>query len=795
MMSYQVMEKPALTDKVKRVKDSFFESEVRLSTERIRFVIEAYREAGGESSIITRAKVFDKYLRGMTLYIDENPIVGSLTQYPRGVNPYPEWSTNPMRMSRKTSFGQVSLNEEEVRHIEEAVAYFRDKTHASKVTSIFQTLTGVDRRDLNRHGILADSAGTPMGFCNPDYGKVLGKGLEGVIEEAEQAMARVAPDLHDDFSRLDFYHAVIITARAVIAWAQRYAILAEEMADKEIDAERKAELRRIAKTCRRVPAKPARDFREAIQSFWFIHAAAWIEAAEPGIAPGRFPQYMYPFYRKNIEEEGITREEVIELLELLFIKFSEVGIFVGVLMGTGAQLHTGQTIALGGFTRDGQDASNEIDFLVLEADSRVRMLQPSTVVIWHNRLSHEFLMKCAEVVRVGLGKPCFINGHIAVERHLDRWKDCSLEEAYDFAVVGCVQTGPVHAIDSAWGALINFPKLLEMTLNNGIDPISGKQLGLQTGKVEDFQTYAELNAALKKQLAYFAELGRKASCIAENVDAAFLPTPFAASLTDECLKRGKDILAGGAKFGSDADCLVGVVDVANSMAAIKRLVFEEEKITIKDLLEALRVNFEGYEALHHLLLSAPKYGNQDDCVDRIVREFYDEFMKEELTYKSHLGKADGRPHGVVVAIHSWYGGLVGALPSGRKKGVTLTDGTTSATPGTDRNGPTALIHSGVVAMNPVKYSSNIFNLKFHPSALANNESLEKLLALIKTYMELGGNHIQFNVVDAQTLREAQSHPDQYKTLVVRVAGYSAFFVNLDPNVQKELIDRTELRFA
>ncbi|MDD5095338.1 MAG: pyruvate formate lyase family protein [Dehalococcoidia bacterium] len=794
-MSYQVMHKATLTEKVKRVKDSFFETEVRLSTERIKFVVQAYREAGGEAPIITRAKVFDRYLRGMTLFIDENPIVGSLTRYRRGVNAYPEWSTNAMRMSKKTSFGDVSLNAEEMRDIDEAVAYFRDKTHASKVTNIFQALTGVDRRELNRYGVFGDTAGTPMGFANPDYGKVLAKGLEGVIEEAEQEMAKVAPELHDDLPRLDFYHAVIITAKAVIAWAQRYAALAEEMAEKETDAGRKAELRSIAETCRRVPAKPARNFREAVQSFWFIHCATWIEAAEPGIAPGRFPQYMYPYYRQDIDQSGITREEAVDLLELLFIKFSEIGIFLGEIISTGAQLHTGQTLALGGFTRDGRDATNELDFLVLEAENQVRMLQPSTVVVWHNGLSHEFLLKCAEAVRVGLGKPCFINGHVAVQRHLDRWKDCSLEEAYDFAVVGCVQTGPVHAIDSAWGALINFPKLLEMTLNNGVDPISGKQLGLQAGKGEDFQTYEELNAALKKQLAYFTELGRKASRIAENVDATFLPTPFAASLTDDCLKRGKDILAGGAKFGSDADCLVGVVDVANSMTAMKKLIFEDKKITMKELLQALRANFEGYEDLHHLLLSAPKYGNQDDFADSIVREFYDEFLKEELKYKSHLGKDDGRPHGVVVAIHSFYGGVVGALPSGRKKGTTLTDGSTSATPGTDRNGPTALIHSGVAAMNAVKYSSNIFNLKFHPTALNNNEALGKLLALVKTYMDIGGNHIQFNVVDAKTLRDAQSQPGQYKDLVVRVAGYSAFFVNLDPNVQQELIDRTELRFA
>ncbi|MDD5095087.1 MAG: pyruvate formate lyase family protein, partial [Dehalococcoidia bacterium] len=680
MASYQVLEKPVLTDRVKRVKDSFFETEVKLSSERVRFLLEAYREAGGEPIVITRAKVLDKYLRGMTLYIDENPIVGSLTQYRRGVNPYPEYSSSWFKRVRKSTFGELNLSPEDKDILAAAGEYFRDKDQMSKAEEIFRGFTGKERRGFVKYGVFTDTVGIRLGLTNVDYGKVLDKGLEGVISEVEQYLANLPVVSYEDFKKRDFYVAVIIVLKAIIAWADRYAALADSMAEKEADANRKAELRSIAETCRWVPAKPAGSFREAMQSFWFIHTVAWIEAAQPGIAPGRFTQYMYPFYSKDRQAGNISDEEAVELMELLFIKFSEMGQHLSEIEATGIQLHTGQTVALGGFTRDGKDATNELDFLFLEAEKNVRMIQPSTVVVWHNRLSNEFLMKCAEVVKIGLGKPAFINGHIAVERALDRWK-CSLEEAHDISIIGCVQTAPSHTSDTVWGALINFPKVLELTLNNGIDPRSGKQLGLPTGKAEDFKTYEELTEALKTQLHYFIKLCRDIIRITENVDAEYFPTPFASALTDDCLKHGRDILGGGAKFGSDSDCMVGVIDVANSMAAIKKVVFEEKSVTMKELLEALKANFERHKDLQRLLLAAPKYGNDDSYADEMVTYWYDEFCREELTYKSRLGKDDNRPHEVVVSIHSWYGNLVGALPSGRLSGVALTDGSTSATPG------------------------------------------------------------------------------------------------------------------
>ncbi len=791
--SYQIYEKPVLSERVRKLKDSFNKINIQSSIERAEALYDAYMESGGDSVILTRARVLDRYLRKMTLYIDENPITGSLAKYRRAVNPFPDYNEAANKLF--SSFGDMDVDVKEREHLKQVDDYFKDKMHVSRVNKIFNGLTGLNRQDYVDHGVWADIVGVPLGFVNLDYGKVLNKGLSGVIKEAEEGLSRLDSTYHEDFKKRDFYDAAILTLKAVIAWAHRYAMLAEDMAKSEKDAEKKASLKIISETCRWVPENPARTFYEALQSFWFIHAAAWIEQAQGSIVPGRFTQYMYPFYKKDKEAGRITEEEAIELLELLCIKLSEIGIqYSTELYATGAQQHTSNSLLIGGLNEDGEDATNELDFLFLEALKRVRMIQPSVVCAWHNKLSEKFLLKCTDVVKMGLGMPAFINSHIAVKRNLDRWK-CSEAEANTFAIVGCSQSAVAHSVDNVWGGLLNYAKVLQLTLNNGKDPVSGKQLGLQTGEAESFKTYEDLESALSKQLRYFTKLLITVSRISENVHSRYFPTPFASALVDDCLKRGKHLLDGGAKYGSDLDCLAGAVDVSNSMAAIKKVVFEDKKIPMGELLEVLKDNFVGHEDTHRLLLAAPKYGNEDEFVDQIVRKSYDEFYDEEMSYKSFLGKDDGRPWGVVVSGHSWFGQHVGAQPNGREAGKALTDGSISATPGTDRKGPTALIHSASKAMDTLKYSGNILNLKFHPMAISTEDDQKKLLALIRTYMDLGGYHIQFNVVSSKLLREAQLNPDQYRNLVVRVAGFSAFFVKLDKKLQEEIIARTELYMA
>ncbi len=787
--SYQVADKPMLSGRVQRLKESFNEIEVRTSLERAKFLLEVYQEAGGEPTIITRAKVLDRYLRGMTIFIDENPIVGTLTQFRRGVNPCPDYDITTKLIS---SFGDVILSDEEKELFERVDEFFRNKSHLARTNEIFQELTGVDRVYLRDNAFWMDIVGFPLGYLLPPYEKLLSKGLRELIQEAEQALEGINVLNYREFKKRDFYQAAIISLNAVIAWANRYADLAEKMAEKENNAEKKAAFQEIASTSRRVPEYPARNFREALQFYWFIHAALWIEQPSAAIVPGRFPQYMYPYYKKDMELGKITEEDTIELLELLCIKLSEIGVQnPSKTLMKGGQQHTAQSFVLGGFTPDGKDATNDIDFLWLEAEKRVRMIQPSTVAVLHNNISDAFLMKCMDVIKIGLGKPALINGHMAVVRNLDRW-NCSLEEAYDFTVFGCSQSFPRHSTDGSWGGLLNTPKILSLTLNNGIDPLTGRQAGLKTGDAQDFKTYEEFYEAFMKQFLYFTGLIRKLHTISDNVHAKYYPVPLASVFTDDCMKRGKDRYNGGAKYAGDLDCPAGVVDTANSLRAIKQIVFEEKKVTMDTLNQALKANFVGYEELQHRLSGVVKYGNEDDSVDRIVRSLYDEFAKEDLSYENRLGKdhKGGRPYAIVVSGHGNFGAHVGAQPNGRACG-SLTDGTVSATPGTDRKGPTALLRSASGAIDMRKYAGNIFNMKLHPTALATESDQKKLIAMIKTYMDMGGYHIQFNVASAKLLKEAQKHPDQYRNLVIRVAGFSAFFVLLDADIQNEIIARTE----
>lgn len=785
---YQVSEQPVLSPRVQRLRNSFNNVEVKTSVQRAKIVLEVYKEAGAESTIITRAKVLDRYLREMTLYIDENPIVGGLTQYRRGVNPSPEYDTTATKML--SIFGELAVSAEEKEALVRVDNFFKGKTQLDRVTDAFCDLTGQDRGEFRATGLWLDIVGFPLGFVDPPYEKLMKNGLKSLIQEVEQKLAELNLGNYEEFKKRDFYKAVIMTLKAVIAWANRYADLAEKMAKDETDSERKSSLELIAETCRQVPENPPRSFYEAIQFFWFIHAACWIEQSSAAIVPGRFPQYMYPFYRKDKEAGKITEEETLELLELLCIKLSEIGVQLSsAALLKGGQQHTAQSFVIGGFTPDGRDATNEIDFLWLEAEKRVRMIQPSTVAVLHNKMSEDFLMKCADTIKMGLGKPALINGDIAVQRNLNRWK-CSMEEAYDFTVFGCSQSFPRHSLDGAWGGLLNIAKVLSVTLNNGVDPKTGKQMGLQTGDAANFKSYDELYDAFLKQLRYFVGLIRKVTLISDNVHATYYPTPLASAFTDDCIKLGKDRYNGGAKYGGDLDCSAGVVDTANSLYAIKKLVFEDRKTTLEEMNEAIKANFEGHEDLRKLLWTAPKYGNQDERVDSIVRAIYDEFCNEELSYKTRLGNDDGRPYAIVVSGHGYFGENTGAQPCGRVCG-SLTDGSVSATPGSDLNGPTALASSAAGSIDMRKYSGNIFNMKFHPSALSTDDDKRKMLSLIRTYMDMGGYHIQFNVASAKLLKEAKSCPEQYKDLVVRVAGYSVYFVNIDSDIQDEIIARTE----
>lgn len=793
-MVIEVKEPGTVTKRVKRLKESLLQTEPSFCSERLNFLAEAYQENEGKPPITIRAKVFQKFLRGMSLYIDENPIVGSMSKYRVGLVPYPEYSCKWMQreVETNTALGKVSIKRQDQKLLAEAVDYWKSKctTYLTNKLYSWKYEREPSRNELHfAAGVWLDPIGIPPGRVSVDYGKVLSKGFNGVIAEAQEERNRLPIGNTETLNKKDFLEAVITACNAVIAFASRYADLTANMAQNEPDPARKKELEDICQICRWVPANPARTFREAIQSFWFTHLAVHMEINSDGISPGRFPQYIYPFYRNDLEAGRITREEAIELLELLFIKFTEVTKFWSQSLFQKDMGNLLQNISLGGLTPDGKDATNEIDYLMIEAQRRVRMLQPTLSILYHNKLPDELLLRAAELVKTGLGMPAFFNADLNIQGLI--YHGASLEDARNQCQIGCVERGFSHSASPMLGGAINMPKMLELALHDGKDPVTGKQLGPKTGNPENFTSFQELSDAIRKQFRYFITRYADYEFSGHAVNARHFPMPFVSALVDDCLEKGMEVSSGGARHYMLGFGPVGTIDLADSLAAIKKYVFEEKQLTMAEVLKALEADFEGCQEIQQLLLNAPKYGNDDDYVDNIVRQWYTIFYDEHQKLRDHLGGMI-RPFAISVSWHGPLGAKTSALPSGRKDKATLADGSVSASPGCDKNGPTALLKSASQAIDTVKYFSSLLNMKFHPSSLSTTAGLRKLIALIKTYIDLGGHHVQFNVVSTETLRDAQIHPENYKDLIVRVAGFSAYFIHLDPVIQNEIIRRTEL---
>jgi len=786
-----------LSERVRREKEELLSAPPKLDTERLKFLLEVYRETEGEPEVIRRAKLFDRLCSEKTIFIDNNPLVGTLTRYKYGGYLVPEigclWlkKVDSVQLQRG---GEVPLGEEERELIDEVVEYWKDRNIFSRTRRILLETRGVDIGLLQKAGVATEA--TPGGFINaiPDYARPLNMGLKGIIAEVEAEKAKLDIGNFDDLNKLYFYDAALICLNAAIKLARRYASLAREMAERETDLERKRELERIAETCEWVPANPPRNFYEALQCLWFCILGSWIEAPVVLNAPPlRFPQYMYPFYRKDREEGRITDEEVIELLHFFFLKINGLAQVLPPHGKAFSSSRIGAQLSLGGLTPDGRDATNELDWLILEAQERIRLPEPLINVMYHDKLSEDFLHKCVDLIRTGIGQPAFQDVEKAMARHLyhDR---VTPEEARNVCIAGCVQSVIPGLMYFHWEGFFNAAKTVELVLNNGRDPLTGAQVGLQTGEPESFETFEEFYDAVVRQLRYFIPVMRDIGRVAWNMLRDF-PVPFSsAALTYDCVRNGKDAADGGPRYGvGNGVSMVGVIDLANSLAAVKKLVFEDRKVTMRQLKEALAADFEGFEELHQMCLNAPKYGNDDDYVDSIARDIYRVCWEEHQRFPDFLGRPV-KPEAYSVIAHSATGRFTGALPSGRKARIALTDASVSAQPGTDRNGPTALIRSAVKVIDTVKYGANHFNMKFHPSALQGLEGARKFLQMIKTYFDLGGYHVQFNCVSSEVLRDAQLHPENYRDLIVRVAGFSAYFVTLDRLTQEEIIKRTELKW-
>lgn len=786
-------------DRIKEHKEFLLSAPQVMDPERLQFLDEVYEEHWGQASVIVRARLLEKVLTEKKIFLDGNPLVGTLTGIKAGVYAYPEWNVSwikdEMRLAKMSSLGEMKIADETQDLLKKTYKKWRGKTCIDVNNRMYKDIYGVNPRMYGKSGLWYDHVSVATGSGMADYPKVLEKGLRWLVDDVKERLKNLATTV-DNKEKVDFYRAVIISTEAVIAYANRYADLAEASAAEESDAKAKAELLEIAEVCRRVPEHPARNFREAIQAFWMTHVCLEIEQMACATSPGRYGQYMYPYYKKDIEEGRITREQVKQLLKFQWIRHLELSEYQGNAYAMALSGHTGQTISLGGLTADGDDASTELEEVILEVQCEIKNPQPTLTLFYHPKLKDSYMKRVVECIKVGGGQPQILNNNVVVQRHLARFSGyeggISLAEARNCGNIGCVTTGV--AGKSSYLFQENhpsLPKLIELVLNNGMDPITHYQIGAETGCPSTFETFDDLYSAYKTQLAHMFKISMAHSDLGNMARLQIVPSVFRSAMYDGCIEKGACEEAGAVKFPQSLCITTGGVDAANSLLAIKHLVYDTKKLTMKELGEALYVNFEGHDEIRKMCLDAPKHGNDDSDVQAFVKQYYRDVDRiHRATGKDFLGR-EPMIDAYSLSYHNYFGALMGALPTGRKAGKALTDGSVSAMPGTDTMGVTALIKSGAEAIDTVAYSSNHFNVKFLPSALEGPNGYRTLAALIKTYCDYGGSHIQFNCVSSETLSEAKETPQEYRDLTVRVAGFTAYFTRLDEGVQDEIIKRTE----
>ncbi|MFC2004446.1 glycyl radical protein [Chloroflexota bacterium] len=790
-----------LTDRVRRLKQRCEEAVPHICCERSRLVTESWRETEGEPLDIRRAKLFRRVLQGISIVIrDGELIVGSQTKYVRGASPAVDFNSkigSEALLAEMITAGGLAevaeITDEEKQSILEDCLYWSGHSPSEAIRKATETRFPKTTEWI-KCGLVPGFGGAPPAAKALDYAKAINRGLEGTISDAREQLNNLEYTDHpaEDYNKECFLQAVIIACEGAIEFAHRYARLAEEMAEKEKDPGRKKELEKIAEICQWVPAKPARSYYEALQSFWFTHICHNLEAAWLSEAPGRMDQYLYPFYEKDIKEGKMTRQEAAELLGCLWVKFDGMISVKASHDKENVPTTQLQDITICGVTSDGKDASNELSYMLLEVLAQMKTPQPSIYLRYHHQINPEIWMKAAEVnVRNGAGNPAFVNdgvGVLSFTRH-----GVPLRDAREWSVRGCAAGGIGHLTTGGHGVgYMNVAKVFELVLNNGCDPASGKQLGLATGDPRTFTSIEQVVAAFKQQFGYILSEQAKAFRLGWYVRSANYSLPFQSAFLGDCIIKGMDAYKGGVRYPQLLSTCNnrGGQNVADSLAAIKKLVFEEKKISMDELLQAISANFEGKEDVRRMLLSAPKYGNDDDYVDDIFNDLslwlQDRVGKEKNQFGTKL-----LAQGTGAVIHVIFGKRVGALPDGRKAGEPIADGYLSPGQGRDTKGPTAVINSASKVNHMENSKSALMNMKFDRKTLDSREKLQKFLSLIKTFFDRGGFHIQFNISDRETLLEAKRHPEQYRNLMVRVAGFSAYFVDLAPELQDEIISRTE----
>ena len=786
--------------RIKRLKDQLMNTPQELDMERIEVLMSSYKDTEGLPAMTRRARFFEKLMTTKNLYIDENLIVGAMASAPLHLYAHPEWNVDWMKKDIKavSHLGEVSVSDEQKKLFEEVIEYWDGKTLNDRANKLFEEKYGINPLLPQMTGLFYGATTWPAGGGCLNYNLVLTKGIGGIIKDVEERLNGLSLTLVDSQNQKRlFYEGVLTVLNAIVDWAHRYAELARDTAAKEKNPQKKEELLEMAEICDWVPEKTPRSFREALQSVFFAHLAIQVEQVGCGNSLGYLGQILEPFYQKDKAAGLITEEQAVYLLQMFYIKCQEINYYFGQEFRKANSSDMGQTITVGGLTPDGRDATVEMDYLLLDAQIGLKNIQPTFALMYHDNLKEDFLAKAGDLVRTGCGQPQFMNANVMVQRLLDQYQadGITLAEARRGGVAGCVSTSvadkTAHPLEGAFCVA----KPLELALYDGKDPLTGHQIGPKTGAAESFESYEALYEAFLKQMEFGTEIGRNHGKIGCMLAEEILPLPLRSTLTEGCIENGTDCWAGGAKYTTAVYIINGAVDAANSLAAVKKLVFDEKKLTMAELKEALEANFEGYEKIKKMCLNAPKHGNDYDEMTALVRKVWDDFLKGYYkagpSYMGHKGKPDAYSK----SLHNMNGAVMGALPCGREARIALTDGSVSAMPGSDVNGPTALANSAALGQDAAAFTATHLNMKFHPAALEGAAGTRNLLALVKGFMDKGGSHVQFNCVKAETLKEAQVEPEKHRDLVVRVAGFSAYFTCLDKGVQDEIVKRTELKFA
>lgn len=791
------VEERGMNDRIKKLRKESTEAVARIDMERAKYFTEAYKEYEGAVSVPElRALALKNYFSKKTLYIGEGElIVGEKGCGPQAAPTFPDLcchTVEDLHVMNDRDLISFKVNEEDYEFQEkEMIPYWENRSIRHKILDHMTPewkqayAAGIFTEFMEQRG-----PGHTVGSEN-----IYNKGF--LEHKADIAKALETLDYIHDPEALDKeaeLKGMDIACDAILILAERYAAYAGELADACEDETRKAELLQIAENCRVVPAHKPQTYWQAIQMYWFVHLGVTSELNPwDAYSPGRLDQHLIRFYDRDLEEGILTRDRAKELLECLWVKFNNQPAppKVGITLKESSTYTDFANINTGGITPDGQDGVNEVSYLILECMDEMKLLQPSSNVQISKRTPQHFLKKACEVSRKGWGQPAFYNTEAIVQELLNAGK--SIDDARKGGTSGCVETGAFGNEAYILTGYFNIPKIFELTLFNGYDHMSGQQLGPKTGDVTEFTNYEQLWDAFCKQIDHFLNIKLRGNLVIEKIYAEEMPVPFLSVLTNDCIARGKDYNAGGARYNTSYIQGVGIGTITDCLAAVKYNVFDEKKFTMQELLTAMLDNFEGHEKIYNLVCNkTPKYGNDDAYADDIMKAVFTMY-RDKVTGIRNIRGGSYRINMLPTTCHVYFGDVMIASANGRLAHKPVSEGI-SPEKGADTNGPTAVVKS-CSKMDHLSTGGTLLNQKFTPSVVAGEEGLDQMANLIRTYFNLDGHHIQFNVIDRQTLINAQKHPEDYKDLIVRVAGYSDHFRNLSKALQDEIIERTEQSFS